>query len=235
MQDYLLQLDNNESVNEITLNQNDIYRDLRVRGYDYSGDFVRIKQIRTNDFKTLMGECEWDGNMVTLLDSLLQSQMLVIPYRKLMVPIMIGRISIDPNVLFDELRKNKQTNIYDDSSNNINNNNDNNHENNIQMSNDINQQHSYSIIDNDNLYDFKRSRFCLFKSLFMFYFDVKKSIIIGPGIEIEKLICSYINRRMDSNLLNEIYQWLPNYDHDAIEEGEKSLMANYINVRIVVF
>ena len=54
--------------NEFSLNANDIYKDLRVMGYDYSGEFQRLKNIRTNDFKEIHGICEWNGNVVTFLD-----------------------------------------------------------------------------------------------------------------------------------------------------------------------
>ena len=93
--------------NEITLTKDDIYKDLRVRGYDYSGEFQKLKRVRTNDFQTLLGECEWDGNIVSFLDNLLQSQMLAAPFRKLMVPVMVKSMRIDPKVLYETVKHNR--------------------------------------------------------------------------------------------------------------------------------
>ena len=106
-QNLIHQNENKVIENEIILQRNDIYKEFRVNGYDYKNQFQRLKTIRTNDFKHIYGTTEWNGNFVTFLDSLLQSMLINLPFRKLMVPVMIRSIRIDPKVLFDAIRSHR--------------------------------------------------------------------------------------------------------------------------------
>ena len=93
--------------NEFSLTAEDIYKELRVVGYDYSGEFQRLKKIRTNDFKNIFGICEWNGNVIPFLDALLQAMVFAAPFKKLMVPVLIKTMRIDPKVLFESVTHNQ--------------------------------------------------------------------------------------------------------------------------------
>ena len=92
---------------EVVLNTKDIYKDLKVRGYDYGKHFQKLLSLKTNDFNEIHGEVEWDGNWITFVDSLLQSALMGQPFRKLMVPVMIKYLRCDPQILSRAIHMNK--------------------------------------------------------------------------------------------------------------------------------
>ena len=212
--------------NELILTKDDIYKDLRVRGYDYSGEFQKLRQIRTNDFQTLLGECEWDGNMVTFLDNLLQAQMLTVPFRKLMIPVMVKNMRIDPMVLFETVKQNRTK------------------DNGISGENLAFAQHYLDetsdqiLADNrDDLQQMqneKNEKFCLFKSLVPFYFNANTRILIAPGVEIEQVLAFPISRKMPIALNLDSYEWVANEDNSAINECDKQSIVEYLEVIIII-
>ena len=92
---------------EVEIETDDIYKDLRIMGYDYGLKFRGLRRMKTNNFETLCGEVEWDGNWVTFMDSLLQTMATAMPFRKLMVPVMIKQLRCDPKVLYEAIAQNK--------------------------------------------------------------------------------------------------------------------------------
>ena len=164
--------------NELILTKDDIYKDLRVRGYDYSGEFQKLRQIRTNNFQHMFGKCEWDGNMVTFLDNLFQAQILASPFRKLVVPIGVKNMRIDPKVLFETIRHNREgttQRVYD------------------RADFDIDKE---VVADNQEKMEQGQvkqmakqfiERFSIFSSSVPFYFDTNTRILIAPGVEIENV------------------------------------------------
>ena len=208
--------------NELILTKDDIYKDLRVRGYDYSGEFQKLIRIRTNDFHTLMGECEWDGNMVTFLDNLLQAQMLAAPFRKLVVPVMVKNIRIDPKLLFEIIKQNRTN------------------DNVGPMENASLPQHyldqaadQFSADNRGDLQQMQKDmneKFCVFKSWVPFYFDANTRILIAPGVEIEHVLAFPIPRKMPSSLVLDSYEWVANEDNSAINECDKQYIDQYIEV-----
>ena len=208
--------------NEVTLTKDNIYKDLRVRGYDYSGDFQKLSQIRTDDFQTLLGECEWDGNVVSFLDNLLQAQMLASPFRKLMVPVMVKSMRIDPKVLFEAIRHKRviETSIDDGNP--------------VIVPDDVEQAKREVIADNSGdiklLLDDHKDRFAIFKSSMSFYFNAKTRILIAPGIEIENVLAFPIPRKMPTALNLDSYEWVANEDNSAINECDKQSIVEYLEV-----
>ncbi|CAG2174729.1 unnamed protein product, partial [Oppiella nova] len=95
---YKINSGNGQDVNgcEYTLGRDDIYKKMRILGYDYGPEFQRLCKVETNDFHEIYGICEWTGNCVTFLDGLLQSMIVSAHYRKLMVPVMMRRLRVDP-------------------------------------------------------------------------------------------------------------------------------------------
>ena len=208
--------------NEVTLTRDDIYKDLRVRGYDYSGEFQKLSQIRTNDFQTILGKCVWEGNVVTFLDNLLQAQMLASPFRKLMVPVMVKNMRIDPKVLFEAVRHNKIIETSLDKSYST-------------IVPDVVQNAEHEVTaDNSGdiklMLDIHQERFAIFKSSMPFYFNAKTRILIAPGVEIEQMLALPIPRKMPSSLVLDSYEWVANEDNSAINECDKQYIIEYLEV-----
>lgn len=79
--------------NYLPLSTADVYKDLRLRGYDYSGVFRGVKQ---TDNKGIAGELEWIGNWITFIDTMLQFSILGRNTRELYLPTRMQRVLIDP-------------------------------------------------------------------------------------------------------------------------------------------
>ena len=214
--------------NELTLTKEDIYKDLRVRGYDYSGEFQKLAKIRTNDFQTLVGECEWDGNIVSFLDNLLQAQMLAAPFRKLMVPVMVKNMRIDPKVLYETVKHNRSSETvtvtsFEDTA--------------------VPQAVPQDVLDEarDDAYadtrgdlmllqNEQKEKFSVFKSSVPFYFNANTRILIAPGVEIEQVLAFPIPRKMPTALNLDSYEWVANEDNSAINECDKQSLNEYLEV-----
>ncbi|XP_003739693.1 fatty acid synthase [Galendromus occidentalis] len=78
---------------EFELGLDDIYKEFRLRGYEYEGKFRGIKQACTNKpFGKLTGQNDW----IAFLDTLLQFSLLRSKHRSLEVPTRISECRIDP-------------------------------------------------------------------------------------------------------------------------------------------
>lgn len=95
----LLPQEDNE---EETLTTKDIYKELRLRGYQYSGVFRALKSASPSLRK---GHIFWVNNWVTFLDSMLQMEILGMDTRNLYVPTRIQKIIIDAKAHQTEIRK----------------------------------------------------------------------------------------------------------------------------------
>ncbi|KAJ3652398.1 hypothetical protein Zmor_018367 [Zophobas morio] len=76
-----------------TLQQDEIYREFHLRGYNYSGLF---KAIKTYNVDSSLGLIKWDDNWGTFMDNMLQLQILQTDTRLLYVPVGIKKLIIDP-------------------------------------------------------------------------------------------------------------------------------------------
>lgn len=70
----------------------DIYKELRLRGYQYAGLFRGIKSASITGREAMI---EWTNNYCTFLDNMLQLSMISIDTRGLYVPTGIKKIVID--------------------------------------------------------------------------------------------------------------------------------------------
>ncbi|XP_067015649.2 fatty acid synthase [Anabrus simplex] len=70
----------------------DVYKELRLRGYNYSGLFRSL--VKVNQGATY-GEVRWHDNWIAFLDNLLQMKILSLDSRSLFVPTAISEIRID--------------------------------------------------------------------------------------------------------------------------------------------
>ncbi|XP_011878072.1 PREDICTED: fatty acid synthase [Vollenhovia emeryi] len=77
---------------EEVMNTKDIYKELRLRGYQYSGSFCSLKSASISGKK---GHITWAGNWVTFIDNMLQIMMLGMDTKSLYVPTKIQKIVID--------------------------------------------------------------------------------------------------------------------------------------------
>ncbi|GFQ70051.1 fatty acid synthase, partial [Trichonephila clavata] len=89
----LAQCFNGEEFKNLTLNTNDVYKELKMRGYEYGPNFQGIIGAEIEGNK---GLSKWTGEWVVFLDSLLQFLVLHLHERALSLPTRIQKLSIDP-------------------------------------------------------------------------------------------------------------------------------------------
>ncbi|OAD52584.1 Fatty acid synthase [Eufriesea mexicana] len=88
----------------LELNTNDIYKELRLRGYDYSGVFQGIKSSHNRGGS---GRLLWN-NWVTFMDTMLQFSILEKDSRGLYVPVRLQYAAINPTVHLDFIKNYKE-------------------------------------------------------------------------------------------------------------------------------
>lgn len=92
-----------DNADHLTLGNKDFYKELRLRGYHYSGLFRSIVSARTDGQK---GQVKWESNWVAFLDCLLQLQIVAQDMRTLALPTGIRKLIIKPKEhqkILDEL------------------------------------------------------------------------------------------------------------------------------------
>ncbi|CAG7837444.1 unnamed protein product [Allacma fusca] len=75
------------------LDKQSFYKDLRLRGYEYSEVFQGVSSIGTNGD---WAEVNWNENWVTFLDAILQTGIVRSTRRGLYLPIRLEKVTIDP-------------------------------------------------------------------------------------------------------------------------------------------
>ncbi|XP_047465414.1 LOW QUALITY PROTEIN: fatty acid synthase [Mugil cephalus] len=88
-------LASNDSDPKTNLSTHDVYKELRLRGYDYKKAFQGI--LESNNAGD-SGKLQWTGNWVTFLDTMLQMIVVGLPGRSLRLPTRIRSVCIDPAV-----------------------------------------------------------------------------------------------------------------------------------------
>ncbi|XP_047503403.1 fatty acid synthase [Pieris napi] len=71
----------------------DVYKELRLRGYNYGGVF---RGIRSSDARGVAGELVWNDNWIAFMDTMLQFAIIGSDTRELYVPTRLRRALIDP-------------------------------------------------------------------------------------------------------------------------------------------
>uniref|UniRef100_A0A1L8DZ80 Fatty acid synthase n=1 Tax=Nyssomyia neivai TaxID=330878 RepID=A0A1L8DZ80_9DIPT len=83
-----------ESKNGLLLDTNDVYKELRLRGYDYNGPFRGVMQ---TDANADTGKLEWaEKNWVSFMDTMLQFSIMGKDLRELYLPTRIEKVIINP-------------------------------------------------------------------------------------------------------------------------------------------
>ncbi|GFY55992.1 fatty acid synthase [Trichonephila inaurata madagascariensis] len=82
-----------EDVKNLPMDANDVYKELKLRGYEYGPNFQLIIGA---DIEGNKGLLKWTGEWITFLDSVLQFSLLHAQERALCLPTRIQKLSIDP-------------------------------------------------------------------------------------------------------------------------------------------
>jgi hypothetical protein len=236
---YSKKTDNKNDYESITLDANDVYKELRIRGYDYGPKFRGIQELRIEDIRKVYGNIEWTGNMIPFLDALLQTQAIALPFRKIFVPVMISSLRCDPKKFFDAVEESKQVIYAENFEENeksvknlveevndqlvINKNKTNCDEDTNELKNVVEEEVRMfqGIVDNDVKY----------VSILPFYSDISLKIIVTPGIEVNGLCALPIARKtFTPELKLESYKFIANEENDAIEEIDKKEITEYLQV-----
>lgn len=96
----------------LNLNKSDIYKDLRLRGYDYNGLF---QGIISSDNRGNIGELLWNNDWISFMDTMLQYSILGGNSRDLYLPVRLQYAAINP-ILHNEILNNTINNDNDDKS-----------------------------------------------------------------------------------------------------------------------
>lgn len=91
-----------ESDPKLKLKAPDIYKELRLRGYDYGATFQGILESNIAGDK---GALQWSGNWVVFLDTMLQMIVLGLPGRSLRLPTRIRSVRINPQAHLETVWK----------------------------------------------------------------------------------------------------------------------------------
>jgi len=78
---------------EEEMNTKDIYKELRLRGYQYTGLFRGLKSASHTG---LNGHIAWKSNWTAFMDNMLQMKILGQSSRCLLIPTKIRKVTIDP-------------------------------------------------------------------------------------------------------------------------------------------
>nr|XP_050028975.2 fatty acid synthase-like [Dermacentor andersoni] len=90
------------------LEAEDIYKEFRLRGYEYHGVFQGITKA---DIHRPCGKLKWDGNWVSFIDAMLQMTLLYSSKRLFKLPAKIQSCRIDPNVQSAAVEKAQESGI----------------------------------------------------------------------------------------------------------------------------
>lgn len=91
---------NSDSDPKVNLTAHDIYKELRLRGYDYGKTFQGILESNNNGDS---GKLQWTGNWVTFLDTMLQMIVVGLSGRSLRLPTRIRSVCVDPAVHLEKV------------------------------------------------------------------------------------------------------------------------------------
>jgi len=84
---------NKRKDSEIILSQDDVYKEFGLRGYDYGPKFQGVSKASMNGN---WARVRWDGNWITFLDSIAQTNILLMKNRSTVLPTFYRRVTIDP-------------------------------------------------------------------------------------------------------------------------------------------
>jgi len=226
--------ENKKEIETITLDTDDFYKEMRVRGYDYGPKFRGIKELKIEDSGKIYGDIEWTENMISFMDALFQSLAISLPFRKSLVPVMIPSFRCDPKKFFDAIEERKQLihkendvsgdKILEkvDTELNIG----------ISSENEDKKELTTAIEEDVRFFEGSVGDIELkYKSILPFFADIRLKMIVTHGIEIKGILAVPMPRKgFIQGLELESYQFIPNEENDAIEQINKKEIKEYIEV-----
>jgi len=232
---------NNDS---LVLDSNDVYKDFRVRGYDYGPKFKGIQETRIRGLDNIYSSIKWTGNWISFMDCVIQVMPSAVHFRNVFVPVIITSLRCDPKVLFEAIEESKQA-IHD--------------KNNPEPEMDIETKFENFVENKELVNDFKsdtaeneelaemkklmepeikqfeklleKGAKEKFVSILSVYCDINLRLTVTHGIELKNLIAVPIPRKIASQeVVYESYQFIPNEENAAIDIGLKKEITDYLQV-----
>ncbi|CAG2120211.1 unnamed protein product, partial [Medioppia subpectinata] len=151
------------------------------------------------------------------------------PFRKLMVPVMIKSVRVDPKVMFAAIARNRskeemkekeavqeQVREWRD------------------MNLDEGEQAGSILAELDQtneILDQLYERFHIYKSMMPFYVDSNAKLLVTHGLEVENVMAFPIPRKVDNQDLGlDSYEFLPNEDLCAIDPCDRQTLNQYLEL-----
>ncbi len=227
----------------LVLDSYDVYKDFRVRGYDYGPKFKGIQESRSGTFDKVYSKVKWTGNWISFMDTVLQVELSTVPFRNIFVPVILTSLRCDPKVFFNAIEESKEfindennpelnietelENLVDDKEllNNI--------------KSDTTEQEKEDLEEMKKLMEpeIKQIEELLetgkekFISILPVYHDKNLKLIVTHGIEVTNIIAAPIPRRNAlQDVVCESYQFIPNEENIAIDIGFKREITDYLQV-----
>ncbi|CAG7837949.1 unnamed protein product [Allacma fusca] len=94
----------------VILSSADAYKELRLRGYEYNGEFQAMSEV---DSKGRWARVSWRDNWIPFLDNMLQLECFSKTHRGLYLPTRIEKVSIDPKRFQDIIANNKTSEAFE--------------------------------------------------------------------------------------------------------------------------
>ncbi|CAG2104159.1 unnamed protein product, partial [Medioppia subpectinata] len=216
---------------EHTIHRDDIYKELRIMGFEYKQSFKRLRTVGTNDYNEFYGVCEWDGNCVTYLDGLIQVRGLSVPFRKLLLPVLIRRLRLDPRVMFDAFRSHRRDEtrvettgteavtgaVEEPTPVSINS---------AYFVPSTDEQQTISAVVNKEKVRFD-DRFAQYSAEMPLYYNSATKQLVAPGVELEEVNVFPAPRRQDTTaLVLDSQEFCPNDDNQAIDGCLSAAVTN---------
>ncbi|RWS07063.1 fatty acid synthase-like protein, partial [Dinothrombium tinctorium] len=92
----------------LNLETKDVYKELRVRGYDYGSSFQGVVEAASDGSRARV---KWTGNWISFADAMLHPYLLASKNRNLCVPTFIEYLRYDPKELFQAIEKENILNV----------------------------------------------------------------------------------------------------------------------------
>ena len=236
LQDLIENFDKYDSsvTDDIKLNTQEFYRELRTRGYDYGPKFQGVVESKFIDETKSIGKVRISNltEFITCLDSMLQLMINGIPIRSLFVPILIQSFKCDPLMFYGEVNKHKvyfsnsNKNIDEDVSDEL-----------QKEEQEIYEKHKDLVEKEVFTKAFKEVRTKSVKSKKKWFYDIQTIVdmelnaVIAKGIEFRNIISSDLPRKFLSDRLRlERYEFIPFDEDNTIENYNRNELLKYLNV-----
>ncbi|CAG2105122.1 unnamed protein product, partial [Medioppia subpectinata] len=229
------------SQSQYSVNKADIYKDLGIMGLDYGPAFQRLHKVGTNDFNEFYGVCEWDGQFVSYMDALSQSRALSVPFRKMLLPVLIRKLRLDPRLMFDAIKRHRHqkeettgadgadggAQSFNPSQLNI----DVDGVMGGQIGPDSSGEHNAVSAIMEREKSRFAERFAQYSSRIPFYYNLDTKQLVSPGVELEEVIVFPVPRRTDTTgLVLDSAEFCANDDNHAIDDSLSLAVSKYLEV-----